>query len=136
MPGSVLALDVGDARIGVAVANIEARLPRPLTTLQNDESFFELLHKLIAEHNVQTLVVGLPRGMEGQETAQTQKVAAFIMLLRKKVALPLFVQDEAATSVKAEEELRARGKPYEKSAIDALAATYILEDYLGETEHV
>ena len=53
--------------------------------------------------------------------------------LRERIDLPVIAQDEAATSVKATEELESRGKPYDKGAIDALAATYILEDYLHDT---
>jgi len=136
MSASVLALDVGDKRIGVAVANIEVRFARPLITLINDETFDDKLTALISEHDVQTIVVGLPRGLDGQETEQTHKAETFMESLRSKIDLPIHAQDEAATSVKAEAELQARGKPYEKSAIDALAATYILEDYLGVTGNV
>jgi RNase H-fold protein (predicted Holliday junction resolvase) len=53
-------------------------------------------------------------------------------VLGQKLPLPISWQDEAVTSVRAEEELRARGKPYVREDIDALAATYILEDYLHE----
>jgi putative Holliday junction resolvase len=99
-------------------------------TLQNGPQTVEQIKQLVIEHDARTLVVGLPRGLEGQETAQTAAVREFVALLSQQLSIPLVLQDEAVTSRKAEEELLARGKPYAKGDIDALAATYILDDYL------
>lgn len=129
----ILALDVGAQRIGVATANAIARIASPLVTIPNNESTTETIQQLIAEHDVEMLVVGLPRGLDGQETAQTQTVRDFVSNLQQAIGdFPMQFQDEALTSRKAEEELEARGKPYQKGDIDALAATYILDDYLQE----
>ncbi|HWT56096.1 MAG TPA: Holliday junction resolvase RuvX [Candidatus Microsaccharimonas sp.] len=130
--GKILALDVGGTRIGVAAADAQLRFANPLTTLTNDEAIWDRLAALLQEHDVQTVVVGLPRGLEGQETAQTSICRDFAKELRERLQIAVALQDEATTSLKAEAELKARGKPYEKSDIDALAATYILEDYLHE----
>lgn len=130
---SILALDVGDTRIGVALANAEVRFANPLTTLLHNDEFWANLEALIGEHDVVLIIVGLPRNLNGDATEQTRKVEAFVDELQAKLPLPVRFQDEAATSVKAEAELRARKKPYEKADIDALAATYILEDYLAST---
>jgi putative Holliday junction resolvase len=127
---SYIALDVGDVRIGVAVANAEVRFPRPLMTLLNDDNLWPNLEALLKDNDVIGIVVGLPRNLRGDATDQTRKVEAFVEILKTHTTLPISFQDEATTSVKAEAELRARGKPYEKADIDALAATYILEDYL------
>lgn len=132
-PNSIAALDVGSKRVGVAVTSLVARLPRPLLTLTRDDRLFEALEKIINEEAIGALVVGLPRGMQGQSTAQTATIEAFKAELRRHFSLPIMFQDEALTSNKAEAELEARGRPYAKSDIDALAATYILEDFL--TEH-
>lgn len=129
-PTYILALDVGGQRIGVAIASSLARLPAPLTTLANNDSFLPELLKLIEHERVASLVIGLPRGLDGQETAQTAAVRAFVEGLRPHVTLPIYWQDEAATSVRAEAELSKRGKIYQKGDVDALAATYILEDFL------
>jgi putative Holliday junction resolvase len=133
-PYELLALDVGSVRIGVARASSLVRLPEPLMTLQNGPQTVEQIKQLVIEHDAHTLVVGLPRGLEGQETAQTAAVREFVALLSQQLSIPLVLQDEAVTSRKAEEELQARGKPYAKGDIDALAATYILDDYL-KTQH-
>ena len=129
---SILALDVGDARVGVAVASLIARLPRPLTTLKNDDSVFEEILRLASSEDTGLIVVGLPRGLDGQHTKQTESAEAFAHQLGQHVSLPVHLQDEALTSRKAEAELEARGKPYDKGDIDALAATYILEDFLRD----
>lgn len=130
-PHDILALDVGAARIGVARASSVVRLAEPLTTITHNEQVEAVIQKLCNEHNVEVLVVGLPRGLEGQETAQTATIREFVDRLTAVVNIPIVFQDEAVTSQKAEQELQARNKPYEKGDVDALAATYILEDYLG-----
>lgn len=128
-----LALDVGDARIGVAFAHEVARLPRPLTTLKNTEAIWDELDQVIVSEGVGVVVVGLPRSLSGDDTAQTEKAKAFAKNLRERYDIPVLLQDEALTSRKAEEELMQRGY-FEKGDIDALAATYILEDYLSGSE--
>lgn len=127
---NVLGLDVGDARIGVAVASTAAKIARPVTTISNDEAIMTKLKDLVNEHQAQALVVGLPRGLDGQNTAQTDKTQAFANQLKSDFNMPIYMQDEALTSKKAEEELKARNKPYAKVDIDALAATYILDDFM------
>jgi putative pre-16S rRNA nuclease len=131
-PKSVLGLDVGARRIGVSVASLAARLPRPLITLEHDDTLFPTLENIVEVEGVTALIVGFPRGMQGQHTAQTQAIEDFATELRRHFALPLHFQDEALTSKHAQAELDARGKPYERGAIDSLAATYILEDFLRE----
>lgn len=131
-PSCVLALDVGQVRIGVALASLEARLARPLVTLANDESFVTKLRQLITEYGCQHVVIGLPRNLSGDDTPQTAYVRQFADKLAAAIDTPLVWQDEAVTSAKAEAELQARGKGYTKGDIDALSAAYILEDYLGE----
>jgi len=134
-PDTILALDVGAKRIGVARAHLEAAFPRPLMTLDNPKSFVADIVRLVDSENAAAVVIGLPRGMQGQETAQTAAVQEFGGILAGQLAVPLHWTDEAVTSEKAEAELKRRGKPYVKGDIDALAATYILEDYLREHPH-
>lgn len=126
-----MGLDVGDKRVGVATATLAAGLPRPLTTLPQDDDFRAALKRIIDEENADILVVGRPRGLDGQVTAQTRSAEAFAESLGERYKLPVYTQDEAVTSKQAEAELRARGKPYKRGDVDALAATYILEDWLA-----
>jgi putative Holliday junction resolvase len=129
---SIMALDVGAKRIGIATANAVARIPHPLTTVINTPDIVAALQKLIGQHDTAILVCGLPRGLDGQRTAQTEAVESFVKIVQQAITLPLYWQDEALTSRKAEEELSARSGTYRKEDVDALAATYILEDFLGE----
>ena len=132
---SILALDVGDKRIGVAIANTAARLPRPLATLLQGPGLSADLEHLIKDQNVKTVIVGLPRGLDGQDTVQTAKARQFASQLEKSYAgLRVLYQDEALTSIRAEDELTRRGQPYSRADIDALAATAILEDWLNDNQ--
>lgn len=126
----LLGLDVGERRIGVAAGDTIGRLGSPLTTLEVDGTEMVRLQRLMLENEVSGFVVGLPRNMSGQETAQTQMVKDFVTRRLSGFELPVHYQDESLTSVKAEEELAQRKKPYSKADVDALAATYILNDYL------
>lgn len=130
-PSAVLALDVGSKRVGLAIAGAQTNLARPLKTLVRGDSFFDELHDVIADESVSALVIGLPRGLDGQHTAQTKAVEDFVAELSEHIDLPVHMQDEALTSKQAEAELQARGKIYAPADIDALAATYILEDFLA-----
>lgn len=129
MTKQLLALDIGERRIGVAKGDTGVRLAMPLTTLVVDGMEVERIKQLVTEERIDTLVLGYPRNQSGEPTAQTQyveKVAAQLEGLTSR----LVFQDESLTSVIAEQRLKAMGKPYEKGAIDAEAAALILQDYL------
>ena len=99
MLNNYLALDVGRARVGVALANDVARIASPLPALLNDDSFVANLQQLLTEYEISTLIVGWPRGLNGQETEQTKYVDDFVNELEQALAVPIHLQDEAVTSV-------------------------------------
>jgi putative Holliday junction resolvase len=125
-----MALDYGAARIGVALASSIARLPRPLTTLTNGAEVFDQIVALVAKEDAGLVVVGLPRTLDGGYSQQTHAAEAFAHSLAEQLTVPVEMADETLTSVDAEAELA--GKRYDKGAIDALAATYILDRYFSE----
>jgi len=129
---TVLALDVGQKRIGLAAASLIARLPAPVGVIAQDDQTSEAIEAAVKEHNAMAVVVGWPRGLNGQPTAQTRFVEEFVTKLKKVLTVPVYLQDEALTSKQAEAELDLRKSGYNKEAIDALAATYILSDFLAE----
>ncbi len=131
----IVALDIGTKRIGVASANVVARLASPLKTLLVDDNIIGQIKQLLAEQTAAALVIGLPRGLNGQETAQTQFTKDFVAQLRNAIDIPIYWQDEALTSQLSEDQLRISKGQYDKGEVDALAATYILEDYLQQ-KHV
>jgi putative Holliday junction resolvase len=113
-----------------------ARLPSTLTTLIRSASTPEDVKKILRTEGASIVVVGLPRGLNGQHTAQTESVQAFGRELEEVLGMAVKWQDEAVTSRKAEAELESRGKPYQKGDIDALSAVYILEDFLRDHPEV
>lgn len=125
-----VALDIGEVRIGVASNPSGVHIAQPRGVIANDQNVVVSIKKLISDEHAVALIVGLPRGLQGQDTEQTKYVRDFVHKLQDSISVPIQWQDEAMTSVHAEEELSSRGKPFEKSDIDALAATYILQDYL------
>lgn len=129
---SVLGLDIGEKRIGVAIAEPPIFIAHPIETLNATEDVSAQLAKIIQDRDVDKVVVGLPRNLSGDETTQSTAVKDLTAKLNIPDGVEVVWQDESLTSVKAEEELEARGKPFEKGDVDALAATYILEDYLRE----
>ena len=129
--GRIVALDVGSKRVGVASANVVARLATPLTTIEVSDSVMEDIAALLAQQTAVALVLGLPRGLEGQDTAQTASVRQFADNLKKFITVKIFWQDEALTSRLSRLELSTKKGQHSKGAVDALAATYILEDFLA-----
>ncbi|MDQ5972640.1 MAG: putative pre6S rRNA nuclease [Patescibacteria group bacterium] len=132
----IVALDIGDKRIGVATANVVARLASPLKTLDVSDDVIEQIKQLTAEQTAAAVVLGLPRNLKGEDTDQTRKVREFGERLQHHLDIPIYWQDEALTSHVSEEKLKSGKTPYQKSDIDALAATYILEDFLASKEEL
>ncbi|MEO8784711.1 MAG: Holliday junction resolvase RuvX [Candidatus Saccharimonadales bacterium] len=130
----IVALDVGSKRIGVASANVVARLASPLQTLEVGDRIEDDVIDLLASQTASALVVGLPRGLQGQDTAQTEAVRQFIDKLKPRLSVPIYWQDEALTSHLSKLELKTKKGQHSKGEVDALAATYILEDYLAQQE--
>lgn len=131
-----LALDVGRVRIGLAMANSISKLPSPVTTLHNDEQFLGLLQQTIEENQITDLVVGLPKSLNDTETQQTTWLRNFNKLLETKVKIPIHLENEALSSVRAEAELKSIGRTYRKEDVDALSACFILEDFIKNNPEV
>ncbi len=126
---SIIALDVGDKRIGVAYADTSTRIAVAHATIEVDGLEFERLREIIAEIEPSIIVVGFPRNQSGSPTKQTEKTKAFARQI-EKFGIEIVFQDESLTSVLAEKYLKSLGKPYAKAEIDAHAAAIILGDYL------
>ncbi len=126
-----LALDVGGARIGVALADTGVKIAVPFGALDVDGTEIKEITQLIVREDVDTIVVGYPRNQAGEATAQTAIVEAFAAQLSDMEQNVVF-QDESLTSVIAEQRLKSRGGSYTKGDIDAEAAVIILQDYLEQ----
>ena len=129
MSKSYVALDIGEKRIGVALARDDVKIAMAYDTLNVDGGEVQAIAEIIVREKADVLVVGYPRNQAGEPTKQTEFVERFVEQLRD-IAPKIVFQDESLTSVKAEEILNARNQPYVKGEIDALAASLILQDYL------
>jgi putative Holliday junction resolvase len=133
--GKVLALDVGERRVGVAISDESGRLARPLTTIAraSKREDFAAIARLIEENGVDRVIVGLPRTLRGEEGAQAGRVRRYAEALSATIAAPIAFQDERFTSIEAEERLAASSRKRRvKGEIDAAAAAIILQDYLNQ----
>ncbi len=130
---SLIGLDVGEKRIGVAVADLGVRIAVPFITFEVDGSEIEAIAELVLQEEADTIVVGYPRNQQGEATAQTHYVENFARKL-EDLEVKIVFQDESLTSVIAEQRLAVHNKPYTKGDIDAQAATIILQDYI-EANH-
>lgn len=131
MSQSVIAIDYGNKRVGIARASVVARLPETLVTLENNSNLMSSIQNIIDKEDVSVVVVGLPRSLEGSDTEQTKKTRNFIEQLRE-LAVEVVEQDEAVTSEHAISELQQSKNKFVKSDVDQLAALYILEDYFSD----
>jgi putative Holliday junction resolvase len=130
----ILALDLGERRIGVAMSDAAGTLAMPLTTLKAAPRQHALAQivALVHEHTVDEVVVGLPLTMSGEVGAQAQLVRAFAAELEQMLEQPVHLFDERLTTVVADQMMRDLGiKPDKRKArVDELAASIILQDYL------
>jgi putative Holliday junction resolvase len=132
-PGVRLALDWGDARIGVAACDRDGVLAYPLTTVQAGDNEIAELAELIVEHRPIEVLVGLPRSLRGTDGPAALRMRQRAAQLAAAVQLPVRLVDERLTTVAAAERLRAAGKRTreQRGSIDAAAATLILEHALA-----
>ena len=133
LPGTVLAFDFGEKRIGVAVGERELAQAHPLTTIRSEANAarFAVIAALIAEWQPVSLVVGLPLALDGTPHAMTTRCTRFANQLRGRFGLPVDYAEERLSSVEAEERLRESGHDARSARehVDALAAQLILQGY-------
>lgn len=136
---SVLAFDFGLKRIGVAVGDVTIGVAHPLETIhgESNEQRFGAIAALIKEWQPGTLVVGLPRHMDGTEHEMTQRCRRFSRQLEGRFELPVALVDERLTSEAASQDLREMGigGRRQKAMLDQVAAQLILQTYLDEEKH-
>jgi putative holliday junction resolvase len=143
---TILGLDFGERRIGVALSDTGKTLATGLTTLdcRQNPNYLSALADIIREEDVEAIVVGYPLRTDGKTVAggKTEAVDAFIAKLEARFGLPVHREDEAFTSQMASQSLKARGKKKrgrrdhgrDKAEIDRVAACYILQDFLDHRQ--
>jgi putative Holliday junction resolvase len=151
----LMALDVGQVRIGVALSDPDGFLASPVTTLHVTHDKLQLwdtLQQLITENEAEGLIIGLPISLDGAIHAQAERIMAFAERLKTHIQVPVTFWDEQYSTVDASRLLAERGqkprssrkwqgnqrkgkkqpKQRHQHEIDALAATVILQNYLDQ----
>lgn len=130
----IMALDVGERRIGVAVSDLLGVIARSLTVVKrvSDEAAIEQIKALVDEQDVGRLVVGYPRSLSGDIGPQAQAVEEFVRQIEATIDVPHELWDERLSTVTAARVLAERGQSVreQRKTIDAVAAAVILQDYL------
>ena len=131
---TILALDVGDKRIGVAVSDLLSILASPLIAIErtSDSKAIDAILRTLDEQEAGEIVVGLPISLSGGYSDQTKSVAAFVRKLEARSPVPVNTADERYSTVEAER-LLSQSKPQRarsRGEIDAAAAAVILQSYL------
>jgi putative holliday junction resolvase len=154
---AILAIDYGKVRIGLAIADIETALPRPLTTIErvNRNEDMRRLREVTLEHAVKEIVVGLPLRLDGTRGDMAEEATRFGERVRKQIGLPVEMVDERLTSWEAERLLEEQAgkvfyddavpahlhssirkrKQTARATVDAMAAAVILKEYLAKRQN-
>ncbi|OIP30807.1 MAG: hypothetical protein AUK47_24230 [Deltaproteobacteria bacterium CG2_30_63_29] len=133
----VLCLDVGSRRIGVALGDPLGYTAQPLTVVFRGPDDASQIRDLVSEHDVATVVVGLPLALSGQVGPAVKRTRKFIdTLLPLLAGVELVEWDERMTTTAAERALIEGGvrRAQRKNLIDAVAASLILQSYLGSLQ--
>lgn len=131
----ILGLDIGDKRIGVAISDDLGWTAQALTIIHrssDDKMDVSKLKEIIEEYEVEEILVGLPKNMDGTIGPQGQKVIAFVERLKTAIPLPVALWDERLSTVSAEKTLIEAdlSRKKRKGITDKLAAQFILQGYL------
>lgn len=130
----IMAIDYGDAQTGVAISDPTGLLAGYTTVIHSRKAdvVAEELARLVKEHQVDELVMGFPRNMDGTEGPRAELYKAFAAQVKETCGLKPVLWDERRTTVEAHNILHASGKKMKnhKKTVDAVAATLILEGYL------
>lgn len=131
----VLAVDYGDARTGIAMSDLLCSIVGSTTVIhsRNQEKTLAEIQRLVTENGVGEIVVGLPRNMNGTEGPRAELCRGFAQRLEEMTGLKVVLWDERRTTVEAHQILsdhNYHGKK-RKNTVDAVAASLILEGYLG-----
>lgn len=131
----IVALDVGDATVGVAATDELGIAAHPVTTLSRGRGVkadLRAVEALLEELGASLVVVGMPLGREGEEGPQAAKVRDFVERLSRRISVPVRAWDESFSTSKAEERLLSAdvSRAKRRKVIDQAAAVVILESYL------
>ncbi len=130
----ILGIDFGKRRIGIAVSDPLGIIARGVTTLANSPGVIGRIGEIAREHEVETIIIGMPYTLAGAKGQSAEEVESFIVLLRAAFDGEIIAWDERFSSHTAHETLLKMGVKrkarQEKERIDEMAAAIILQGYL------
>ncbi|MBT7088334.1 Holliday junction resolvase RuvX [bacterium] len=137
MQDRVLAIDYGEKRIGLALSDPLWLTAQPLSFLENNKIFFVELQKIIQEYDVKKIVLGLPKNLQGHDTAKTLEVRAFAEKLRKNLSMEVVFWDERFSTVAVNKFLIGAdvSRKKRKKVVDSQAAAFFLQGYMDRYRH-
>jgi putative Holliday junction resolvase len=128
----LLGIDLGEARTGIAISDELRMLAHPLETVATGSAVVQRIGEIVSERNVDCVVVGLPRHMNGSFGAGAEKAREFAEKLRRALSCEVVTWDERLSTVAAHRALRESGKKMRQTRgiVDQVAAQMILQGYL------
>jgi putative Holliday junction resolvase len=130
----LLAIDHGTKRMGLAVSDELKMIAQPIGYLPSEPfaDFLEQLKKILQEKEVELILVGMPRNMDGSYGPAALKVQEFVAVLKNAITIPVKTWDERLTSAQANRFLIAANvrRDKRKQKVDATAAAILLQSYL------
>lgn len=130
----ILALDHGTRRVGVAVSDELKMIATPLEYIAPEPfaDFLARLKQILAEKEVELILIGLPRNMDGSYGPAAQKVQEFVTVLKTELTVPIKTLDERLTTVQANRSLLQANvrRDQRKEKVDKTAAAILLQSYL------
>ena len=135
----ILGLDVGSRRTGAAISDPDGIMAMPLTVIEGTglgyDSVVGRIRGLLSEYEVQRIVVGMPRQLDGVLGKQAEEVQKFVDHLSREVEVPIDTWDERLSTVAARKmDMEVRGGRSRRKEVDDLAAVAILQGYLDRTQ--
>ena len=134
LKNSILGIDLGKKRTGIAVSDINQKIASPLKVIENMKfnEILNILEKIVNERNICAIVVGDPINMDGSIGPKSQSSRSFIKNLSKELDIPILLWDERLTTVSAERSLLEAdiSRKKRQKVIDKIAASIILQNFL------
>lgn len=126
----LIGVDTGDVRVGLAVKPADSIEAEPVKVAPAGRAVFSEIEQLANKYDADTIIVGLPRDINGNDTAQTRKARDFAGDLADQTGLHVLLFDEFSTSERARQRLGNITREEVKRKLDAVSAAVLLEDYM------
>ncbi|MAQ73720.1 MAG: Holliday junction resolvase RuvX [Candidatus Marinimicrobia bacterium] len=134
--GRFLAIDFGEKRIGLALSDPMKIIAKPFKTIfySNQNDLINKIALIIKDEKIEKIILGLPKGLKGNNTSQTNIVIEFYKYIKDKIDTPIVMEDERLSSVSAKKSLILQDikTGHNKALIDETAAAIFLQLYLDK----